>query len=79
MKRTAYNENMGSILKWNQYFYYHFQYLIYIGIILLAVKNNKNMKDDQIEEIADKLSELKTSIYILVVGVGIIIGLLLFK
>jgi len=41
MKRTAYNENTGSILKWNQYFYYHFQYLIYMGIILLALKNNK--------------------------------------
>jgi|GEM_PF-6214699 len=37
------------------------------------------MKDDQIEEMVDKLSELKTLIYILFVGVGIVIGLLLFK
>lgn len=42
MKRTAYNENTVSIFKWNQYFYYHFQYLVYIGIIFLAVRNKKN-------------------------------------
>ncbi len=41
IKRNGYNESTSGILKWNQYFYYHFQYLVYIGITFLALKIKK--------------------------------------
>ena len=39
--RNYYNETTFSILKNNQFFIYNFKYLIYIGIIFLAIKNKK--------------------------------------
>lgn len=39
--RNYYNETPWNILKWNQFFIYDLKYLIYIGIIFLALKNKK--------------------------------------
>lgn len=39
--RNYYNETIWSTLKWNQFFIYDLKYLIYLGIIVLAVKNKK--------------------------------------
>lgn len=39
--RKYFNETVWSTLKWNQFFVYDLKYLIYIGIIVLAIKNKK--------------------------------------
>lgn len=38
-QRNYYAESYWGILKWNQFFIYDLKYLIYIGIIFLALKN----------------------------------------
>jgi len=39
--RNYYNETIWSTFKWNQFFIYDLKYLIYIGVIFLAIKNKK--------------------------------------
>ena len=38
------NATVWSVLKWNWFFIYNFKYLIYIGIIFLALKNKKEIR-----------------------------------
>lgn len=38
-QRNYYAESTWEIFKWNQFFIYDLKYLIYIGIIFLAIKN----------------------------------------
>ena len=38
------NATVWGVLKWNWFFIYNLKYLIYIGIIFLAIKNKKNIR-----------------------------------
>lgn len=41
--RNYENATVWNALKWNWFFIYNLKYLIYIGILFLAVKNKKNI------------------------------------